>query len=157
MKGEKKGPGHVPPCHRPEQFNNDGDVTRSKNESLAVVTGPIEVQPPTELSERVDAELDADRIFFRQRPARAHYIRRIFPYERAQMELHGGQIPPYDPLTHAVFVAVKKVHATARVRTVFVAPRNTTDLSEQRARAIFDQVATERVRQIVSDLEAMGP
>jgi hypothetical protein len=114
----------------------------------------LPLEPPTELSRRIDKELDADRAFFRRWPEREHYIRRIFPNERLQMEFLGRQFPPHDPLTHAVFVTVKKVHTNARMRTFFVAPRDIeTDLSERDARAYWPEHSAE-ARQIVAALKA---
>jgi hypothetical protein len=118
----------------------------------------IALQPPTELGRKVDKELDADRAFFRRWPERQHRIRRIFPNERAQLEFHGGRTLSYDPLTHAIFVGVKKIFSHARVRAVFIAPRDIeTDLSEREAKAIFERASSAQVRQIVSGIKAMGP
>jgi hypothetical protein len=106
------------------------------------------------LSRRVDKELDADRAFFRRWPEREHYIRRIFPNERLQMEFHGEHFPLHDPLTHAVFVAVKKVHANARVRTFFVAPRDIeTDLSEREV-TVFLPEPSAKVKEMIAALKA---
>src|SRR5689334_6038776 len=131
---KRKRPGSRWHAPRPKEHinNNASDLTPSSNGSLAVA-------PPTELSRRVDTELDADRNFFKQWPERQHYIRRIFPYERAQFEFHRqGEAPVFDPLTHALFIAVKKVLPKARVRVGFIAPRDIeTDLSEAEAEQVF--------------------
>jgi hypothetical protein len=123
----------------------------NRNESL-----PADLlQPVSELSRRVDSELDADRAFFRGRPDRQHYVRRVFPNERLQTEFLGGRNLSFDPLTHAAFVAVKKVHRTARVRVTFIARRDTnTDMSEREAKKMFNRLSTTKVQEIVSMLKA---
>jgi hypothetical protein len=163
----KERPGRVGARHRPEQSTNDGDVTPSNNEKLAVelvtaATARGAWPAPEELGRKVDDELDADRVFFRRWPERWHRIRRVFPNERelveAQARFHGSSSLLHDPETHAIFVAVKKVYAHARVRSFFIAPRDIeTDLTEREARDIFDSAASPQVRQIVADIKAMGP
>lgn len=135
--------------------HSNGDDNSSKPESLAVA-------PPTELSRRVDKELDADRNFFKRWPQRQHYIRRIFPNERAQMEQQaramGERSLSLDPLTQAVFVAVRKIHARARLCVTFIATRDIeTDLSEAEAQELWGWVSSPQVEQIAAGLKATGP
>jgi hypothetical protein len=152
---------------RPEEQNiNASDLNGSKSEKLAVdkPNDELVIQPPTELGRRVDKELDADRNYFKRWPQRQHYIRRIFPNERAQMEEQaramGDEFPPatFDPSVHAIFIAVKKIRPNARVRVTFIAKRDIeTDLSERDAKEVFGWVSSPKVEWIVAGIKAMGP
>jgi hypothetical protein len=155
----KQRPGRVAPRAGSSEVPNDNAsfFTPSSDKSLAV-------ESATELSRKVDKELDADRRFFKRWPERRHYIRRVFPNERAQMEQQaralGDQFPPatFDPHKQGVFVGVKKIRHNARVRVTFIATRDIeTDLSEAEAQEIFGWLSSPKVEQIIAGFKAMGP
>jgi hypothetical protein len=89
------------------------------------------------LGERVDQEVEADRLFFLRHSYRQHYIRRVFPFERLEYQLMIGEsVEP--PLGMALYMAVKQIHATKRMKVGFFAAADfDTNLSEETCAITF--------------------
>lgn len=94
------------------------------------------------LSERVDAELDADRRFFRRRTDRRYYVRRSFAAEAEATSIMFGTDAP--PAGAAMFTVVHQVALGCRQRALFVAGRGfDTDMSDGEAACLFDALLTD--------------
>src|SRR5262245_31999347 len=98
-----------------------------------------------ELVEKVDREIDADRVFFQRWPHRNDRVRRIFSNEHALIVHDGGplRLPPgaKNPDVYIAMVIVKQLSPGMRIRKFCMAPRSLDAdlLSEEQAQMAFEQ------------------
>ena len=100
------------------------------------------------LAPHVDRITQADRVFFEQHPDRKHRIRFASEVEIAQNEILTGKVKIL-PAGFRHFVVVRNVAPGRRLRLFVTNAEDVgTDVPEDLACVIFDNVATPQVRKI---------
>jgi hypothetical protein len=106
------------------------------------------------LAPHIDRITEADRVFFEQHPNRWHRIRFASEVEIAQYEIASGEVMTLPPgFRH--FVIVRKITPGHRLRLFVTNAEDAgTDVPEDLAVAIFDNVASPYVREVEAELRA---
>jgi hypothetical protein len=107
------------------------------------------------LADKVDRVTQGDRRFFERRPDRQHRVRLAGMAEFEQHELINGplEIPPGFQL----FAVVRNIAPGHRMRLFLPAPEGReTDVSEITARAIWDAVATPKIREVEAQMRKIA-
>lgn len=96
------------------------------------------------LTDAVDRELDADRLFFERRPHRSYRLRRSFRAEGEQVSvLLGGEWPVKGG---ALYTVVRQLAPGLRARVFFLARRDLeTDVSDAEAAECFNYFSTSTI------------
>jgi hypothetical protein len=106
------------------------------------------------LAPHVDRITQADRVFFEQHPERKHRVRFASEVEIARCEIVRGEVMTLPP-GHRHFVIVRNVAPGRRLRLFVTNAEDAgTDVPEDLAVAIFDNVASPYVREVEAELRA---